>query len=396
MTNRKLENWIEGYMLYMKEQEPPTLFIKWSAIATIAAALKRKCWLVWWEELTFYPNNYIVLVGPSGTGKNTAMAPARRMLEELNITMSAESITREQFIRAFKECRECAPDKPEYVHNSLTVFVEEFMVFVGKADPQFIYDLTDLYDCKDSWKYHTKGQGKDNLTRVWLNILGGTTPLLMQQTFPTVAFGSGLTARILFIHADKKSKIRSRPTPAPPGLRDDLITDLERISMLSGPFIMTEEFVDTYVGWRDDSMVNPPFEDPNMEGYNSRRAAHLLKISMIVSASRSDSMKITEHDFQLALGLLLEAEGKMGRTVKFAGQNRMWEVTQRMHLMLARKGELTHEVIFREFSRDADSTEIYSVMHSLEKMGKARFVIQGDKTKMVYTGKVGGENPADL
>ena len=80
---RKLPNWIDAFMLYTHNTEPPTLFRKWTAISCIAAAMQRKCVVEWGTSLTFYPNLFIVLVGPSATGKGTAMNPGLDIISEL-------------------------------------------------------------------------------------------------------------------------------------------------------------------------------------------------------------------------------------------------------------------------------------------------------------------------
>ena len=72
-NQRNLPDWIDGFMLLTENSEPPILFRKWTAIATVAAALQRKVSVDIGISLKFYPNFYIVLVGPSATGKGTAM-----------------------------------------------------------------------------------------------------------------------------------------------------------------------------------------------------------------------------------------------------------------------------------------------------------------------------------
>ena len=63
MKDRILDSWIDNYLIYTDNSEPPRMFRLWSAISVIAAVLQRKCKLPW-GTLTFYPNLYTVLVGP--------------------------------------------------------------------------------------------------------------------------------------------------------------------------------------------------------------------------------------------------------------------------------------------------------------------------------------------
>ena len=69
---------------------------------------------------------------------------------------------------------------------------------------------------RDQWKYQTKGAGtSDYIDNVWVNILGGTTPGLLQSTIPVDAIGSGLTSRMVFVYADKKGKVIPTPFTTP-------------------------------------------------------------------------------------------------------------------------------------------------------------------------------------
>ena len=96
--SRILDDWIDSYLKYTDVSEPPKTYRLWSAIATISAVLQRKCYFQW-GALTFYPNMYIILIGPPAARKGTAMDQARPFLEKLDIKMAAEAITREALIR---------------------------------------------------------------------------------------------------------------------------------------------------------------------------------------------------------------------------------------------------------------------------------------------------------
>jgi len=100
MKLRRLDDWIEGFMEFMYSSEPPDLYKTWVAVSVIASALQRKCRLDW-GSITFYPNMYIVLVGPSGKcRKGTAMRPGSKLLRQLgSVNLADEAITREALVR---------------------------------------------------------------------------------------------------------------------------------------------------------------------------------------------------------------------------------------------------------------------------------------------------------
>ena len=67
--SRQLGDWIDGFLRFTNNTEPRESYRQWTAIATIAAVLQRKCKLVWGRE-TFYPNLFTVLVGPPAARKD--------------------------------------------------------------------------------------------------------------------------------------------------------------------------------------------------------------------------------------------------------------------------------------------------------------------------------------
>ncbi|KKL25422.1 hypothetical protein LCGC14_2405480, partial [marine sediment metagenome] len=73
--SRILSNWIDSYLEYTEESEPAETYRLWCAIVTISAVLQRKC-VFHWGALTFYPNVFVVLVGPPAARKGTAMDQA--------------------------------------------------------------------------------------------------------------------------------------------------------------------------------------------------------------------------------------------------------------------------------------------------------------------------------
>ena len=69
---RKLQSWTDAFFQYTEKIGSPPLFRRWCGIFTVAAALERKVWTVN-NKGRLYPNLYMFLVGPPGTGKTTTV-----------------------------------------------------------------------------------------------------------------------------------------------------------------------------------------------------------------------------------------------------------------------------------------------------------------------------------
>ncbi len=326
-NDRKLPDWIDAFMLLSDNSEPPVLFRKWSAISAVSSALQRKVRVELGISLTFYPNFYIVLVGPSATGKGTAMRYAQDILEQItSIRLSAQATSLQALIRRMKETNLTDIDintgKQQY-HSSMTIFSNEFTVFLGYHNQELMSALCDWYDCLNRWTYDTIKRDKEEIIGVWVNILAGTTPESIQSSFPIESIGVGLTSRIIFVFEEKRNKLVIFPstTEKELELQQMLIYDLGKISQISGSFKFTKNAMDVYTEWCYEADTNPPFYDRKFDGYCGRRRNHLLSLSMVCSASKSDNLVLTQEDIERSAFLLKEVEVKMGLVFRGIGKS---------------------------------------------------------------------------
>ncbi len=315
---------------------------------------------------------YIVLVGPSGSRKGTAMGPGRRLLNNLGIKIAAESTTREALVRALSESADTQYDEGLRLHCSLTIYSEEFTVFLGYNNLQMMSDLCDWYDCKEHWTYRTKGAGTDEIQGVWVNLFGATTPSLLQSSLPLDAIGGGLTSRMIFVYAPGKGKTVAFPFPTAEELEvlAKLEHDLERIRMMSGEFKVTEGFMAMWKDWYTKADIDLPiFTNPKFTGYIERRATHAIKLSMILSASRSDSMVIDDVDLLRATSMLTQVEKYMPRVFQGVGQNRMAPTLIRVMKFLEVNKRVPRAMLQRTFFEDASRWEMDDILSTMSSMG---------------------------
>lgn len=370
MNERKLPDWLNGFMKFTEQSEPQDSFRLWTAISVIAAALQRKVQISW-GHITWFPNLYIVLVGPSASRKGTAMGPGLDLLSDLGVTMAAQATTRQALIKRLKDTTYTdvqADGKMEF-HSSLTVFSKEFTVFLGYHNRELMSDLCDWYDCDKRWKYETISRQTEEIIGVWVNIIGATTPDLISASLPPDAIGSGLTSRIIFICEESRGKIIPVHflSQAEINLRQELLEDLEQINVLSGKFRFTPDFIDRWTDWYVvEGQLKNKFNDPRFEGYTGRRATHVMKLSMIMSASRTNEMVITAGDLDRAISTLEWAEQKMSRVFTGVGKSQIAETLPQIFAFISRKGETTLEELLQTFYYNADETEMKRIIRTLE------------------------------
>ena len=375
--SRNLSDWIDAFMELTENSEPPVLFRKWAGISAIAAALQRKVRVEFGLSLTFYPNLYIVLVGPSATGKGTAMKFASDIIEQVPaIRLSAQATSLQALIRRMKETNLTDIDMitgEQQYHSSLTIFSTEFTVFLGYHNNELIAALCEWYDCHSRWSYETISRKKEEVIGVWVNLFAGTTPDSLHASLPIESIGAGLTSRIIFVCEEKRAKLVIVPTKTDEEikLQQMLINDLESISMLSGRVGYDKEFLDFYTNWCYDADKNPPFYDKKFDGYCGRRRKHLMTLSMICCASRTDEMVMTVEDIQRAAYLLAEVEVKMGTVFKGMGRSDISSLINdaMIYIVNSHTNEMLLSQFAKHFEGDMDKVIMDRVLQTMESMG---------------------------
>lgn len=400
MSERILSDWIDAFMDYSNNSEPPASFRLWSALSVLSATLQRKCKLPW-GSLTFYPNLYVVLVAPSGKArKGTAMEYAYYFLNELGIKMSAESVTREALIKTLAEANdnEMSADGKLSFHSSLTIFAPELTVFLGYNNHQLMSDLTDWYDCRKRWTYRTKNMGTDDIIGVFVTLFGGTTPELIRSTMPLDAIGGGLTSRMIFVFERKKGKIVPAPflSDAEILLQKQLLSDLERIFLIKGEFVVTRSFLDHWTDWYTAQEDNPPFDDHRFSGYIERRPNHIMKMSMICNVSRSDKMVMDRVDLERAIKMLEFTEIKMTETFSGVGKSNQADVLTRVMSEVALRKKMLLSDLQKMFYFDADKRTMDSIIETLKSMKFLDTLVDGKDEYVIYRGPEGTTDDTDF
>jgi len=312
------------------------------------------------------------------------------------VTLCAESITREALIRKMKSAASTMmdPQNPSVtkLHCSVTILSEELSVFLGQNDLRFLSTLTDWYDSRDKWEYETKGTGKDSIEGVCVNILGATAPDWLQSILPEEAIGGGFTSRIIFVVEERKRKTISNPkiSSEEKRLRTRLINDLEQLILLRGQFVFDPVAQEMYENWYEEQDINAgkgnyAISDPRFAGYCDRRQTHIKKIAMVLSASRGNEMVISSDDFDRAKNLLQSVERKMGLAFGGLGGSKYGQITEKLLRFLKEKGEIRRSVLLSMFYRDVDPETLLVVEDTLVKMRVLKVTHMLQEGDVTYT-----------
>jgi len=389
---RVLSDWIDNYVQYCHDEEPPRKFHEWMAISILAASLQRKCCLRW-GSLTFYPNFYIILVAPAGQArKGTAMAIAERYINEMMIPLSPDTTSLQALITRMTECTNTEEETEEGYfesHSSLTAFAPELTVFLGYADKELITALCDFYDCRSRYEYRTISRGIEEIVGVYLNLIGATTPDLIKSSMSVETIGTGLPSRMIFVYEHRIEKRVVCPffTLSKEGLemRKKLIEDLTKIRSIKGDFKVSKNFISHWTEWYGNYPDRCPFDPIHFGSYWERKPAHVMKLSMVMSASRSDDKTIKESDLRRAIRLIEETEIKMPFVFSQVGTMSQSDNIKKVMNFVALRKSVTTEELMREFIMFVSNEGLDEILNTLQLSGFIKPpVFTGGKTIITH------------
>jgi hypothetical protein len=253
----------------------------------------------------------------------------------------------------------------------MTIFSLELTVFLGYKDLQLLTDLIDWYNSvKNPWVHKTIQGGAQEIPGVWVNLLGATTPDLLRTALPLEAIGGGLISRMLLIYAKKKGqKIDSEfKTDEELELKKKLHLDLLDISRIGGEFTIDPKCKEFYINWYHDYNEEKECQDDRFAGYFERKPTTLRKLSIILSASRSNDKIIQADDLKQGLELLKSVESVMYYSLHGIGKNPQADTMEKIMTEIALRKECSVPHLMKKFRDDVSRFELENILKALDLM----------------------------
>jgi hypothetical protein len=395
-VRRLKQSWIKEYLEYISGfTESPTKYHEWCALTGISAVLKRHVWV---DRIGFkiYPNLYTVLVGRPGIGKGAAISPMIRMLRETKVVHTlSDRITMEYVLEklsiGFPIITSTGLPVPPGLQQAVAqvaaqkniklsteacalIIAKELSVFITAS--QFsITALTDLWDNEEgTYGYGTRGKGERNINSPCVCLLGGSAQEWLVKSIPADAVGGGFTRRVNFVFATKKDKKIAWPVQNGFKNYDNFIDDLKEISNLRGEFTLTKGARQLFEPYYD-SCEPAEFDDEATSVYKTSKWANALKLAMIISAARGDSMQIDVNDWIYAVEKIEEVAKDLKVVFRAVGESDVTVAADRVIRYLELKGYATRSQILHANWRHISSEDLDKVIMTLREGG-----IIGEKT----------------
>lgn len=361
--------WIKYYLKLVSGQESPVSFHLFGMLTCIGAALGRRTRL----DRTFFkvwPNMSVVLTGPAGGPRKTSAcemasstvragfkswqrraimdATPPAMVEELGTSGKKDSIG---FIMA-----------PEF----RTFFPNQ--QFMEGAVP-LITRLLDNPDSHPVSRILRKGGALKNVT---LSMLGGST-LDWLGKLPQDAQGGGFLTRILIVHEERANTAQPKPVRGRAAMAAALKNGLRGVETYGRGLVTLSADADAHFDKLYKDLRARVGVHPKLALYYNRKAAHLLKLALLLTLPA----KVVSKKRLLAAEAILEwLEEPLPDVYRIIGMSKAGEYTKQVLDMLrAFGGKMTWSKLSREMKGVLHARDFRLAVDTLKGAGQIKEIM---------------------
>jgi hypothetical protein len=394
------KSWLDSYLDYIDSTENPQSYSLWSAISAIASSLKRRVY-IWRNFVQYFPNQYIVLVGPPGIGKGASIHPVTAIVNEAStVNYLSDKITAERIIQKLADgFMQIAPTMSTSANvntisfqqdHTATILSKELPVFLSSSE--WLHALMcQLWD-ENTFEYETKNKGSYKVTGMCVGLLAGCVPdfirMLSRDTMAPVT--GGFTARTIFVYATEKSKLVpggwGKPQISTNQLKDQLINDLKHISQLDGEMKFDNAALQLWDRKYGEHNKKGDFDSDVSANFKSRLSSHIIKTAIAVSISESDTLTITEPQLRRAIQLIEDVRDQVDIVFRSVGESPLAVAQERVMDFIKSKGLASRNEILRYNFRHMTDEQLSQVIYTLLNCGILVEETQDHKSYYKWTG----------
>ncbi len=402
MPAPKQPDFIQTYMQYTSKTECPTFFHRWCALSSLAAWIGRDIYFPF-GHTKVHANMYVMLVGLAGTKKSTAIKIGSKLLKQAGYKNFAAKKTRqEKFLidmasisgivegeisTGLGGSEDDILDQNLFGDSELNadtlpsaecfISADEINNFIGTGNLDFMSILGELWDIDEPYDYKLKNSKSVIIATPTLNLLGGNTFVGFNKLFPPEATEQGFFSRMLFIYAEPKGREYTIPPEPDLILQEKLLQQLGeikknvrgKVTISDSAYVLLDKI---YMSWGG-------MDDVRFDSYENRRIIHLLKLAMLIMATRIDTV-LQEADILEANTILTFTENLMPKALGEFGKARNSDIVHKVVAVIdAAKEPVSFQGIWKIVFADLDNrNQLVEILSSLQVAEKIQ-AVTGDR-----------------
>jgi len=391
------KGWLGRYMQFTSNLEICARFRFFAACCAMGAVVNNKVWLQRGDEgllPKLMPNPWVILLAPPGRGhKTTAINMACNLIQQASsdTRVLADKLTSEYLVKALSAPR-TQKDIIRIGPRDATGLVKasELSVFFGRQQYNvgLINLITDLYDFREEWKGGTIGRGNEVLRNVCISILGGSTPVWLQQMLPDDAFTGGFMSRFILVEMPPTYFKKIAHPKRPKGIQwSDLVEEMREIEQRSrGEMRWGPGSMDAYEQVYSDSA---PTGEAQRDAYREREPEQVIKTAMLLALDRG-SLDLTGEDILKVYGMIKLLREEINPRIERLTTHPRMQLVQEMLDLLKVHGALQESEMMNKLYRSLSMGErqFYEAISILRRTDRLK--VEGSPGNFTYSLKKKG------
>jgi hypothetical protein len=308
------ESWFTSWMKAWPLAESPRSYILFSGMACLGAALGRRVYFSL-DVHKVYPLLNLLLIGPSGIGKSTAMRDiaVNHLIPPLPEDIKPNLLTGKSTKEAIHQDLVVMPKSIILASELANLFSKE------KYNEGMIPYMTDLLDLAPA-RVRTKSGGNMIIQRPECCVMGGSTKQWLQDMLPSTAGEGGFLPRFLIVKedykfqriADPRRHMNDQQRAELATEREKVVYDFVKLVRINEGLIDFDDYEasDAYTEWYNT--LNP--ESGSLAPFYARAGAHVLRLSLLIALSCSRQVIVAD-DVRAGICLYTYATQKLADVI---------------------------------------------------------------------------------
>ncbi|MDD5703329.1 MAG: DUF3987 domain-containing protein [Dehalococcoidales bacterium] len=274
---------IKDYISYASNlTDAPLEFHLGGALTALATVCGSKIIYPGYGGRRQWPNLYTLLIAPSGLfRKSTSVGIAEDLIAEVDadLILSGEQ-SREKFLSLLKT-------NPNVLYP-ISEFAAVLAMWNRDYAQGFREIIVDLFDCRQEYSRQTLKDGKMTIHRPALNILAASTLDWLKEKLTEGDLRGGLMGRFIIIPGETKAPDPGLKANYDEEAKTKLINYLKNIRKLENSWVDVTHVLTEYNEWvrKAEGIMAKQF-NPELLGFQSRLASHVLKLMVLLRVSDS-------------------------------------------------------------------------------------------------------------
>ena len=349
---QKTKNLFELYQYSCGISEVPGIYNFWAFLSGMASILEDRVWFEKVRGEKLYPNLYVILVGPGGLGKGTAISRAVRTVKKsVKMPIYRGKVTAAHLTDVLGKIEKDEYGRDLIANPRLWLIMDELKNDIGSNKmmaEDFVALMTEIYTASNYIiNTGTRTNGSVDIENPVINWLAGSTEVWLRMVLTADLIDSGFTARTCFVFAEHDFSKRC-PRIIYPADYEEVEQHIQlRLWMLQnmrGEIKMTQLAIMEEDKWY---RTRPNPEDEAMYSIWKRHHDMLLKFAMLCAISDGDGMVIDVKHINMALSLVKMTEQFAGRLIEVAHENQWTKPSNIIVEMIKKKGSVKHSDALR-------------------------------------------------